>query len=452
MKRTYIMIALLALAAPSLAQSTSLSLNDALRALPQSPEWRSADLAYETALRNLEVAQAASGFKLTPGASYGLSSSSSAAASELSASITASLGVLPWSPSADAVRSAARALERAELTRRDTRNTLYTNLSTRYFNLQLASSNVAVAQATLDLRQNQLRVATARNQAGNATLEDVLTAQQNLASASSNLASAQGALELARLTLANTLGTSPQSLGQLSTPASEPALPTQSPQTLLQQARASRGDVLKAQSQLQDTEDALNNAMRDRWLPDSSLNLGFSNRPTASTSGGTSVTAGLNLKNGIASLTGSLPLTSSSSSTGTTTQSWSLGLSVALPLIDSSAQSEVASAQTALASQQAALETTRRAAELDVQQKYQALQNAKASITVARTTVDSANQALRTAQARLEAGTATQIDLQLASVNQQQAQRDLDNAVVQAQLAALNLQAALGNNLPGGTP
>ncbi|MBI5811465.1 MAG: TolC family protein [Meiothermus silvanus] len=427
---------LLALAPPALGQNTSLSLNDALRALPNSPDWRSADLAYESAVRSLEAAQAATGFKLSAAGSYSLSQSNA-----LVLSSTASVGVLPWSPTQDAIRSAQRALERAELTRRDARNTLYINLVTQYFNLRQAANDTAIAQATLALRERQLQVTQARHQAGNATWSDVLEAQQNLDAARSNLVSATGALAIARLTLAGTLGVNPQNLGQPATAPSEPELPSGMLEDLVQQAYARRSDVLKAQSQLQDAQDNLASAQRDRLIPDATLSVAYG----GSSSGTASLSAGLNFKSGTASLTGSLPLVSPG--IGSQSPAWSLNLQASVPLFDPVSDVKIRSAQTAVDSAQQALETARRSAEMDIRQKYQALQTAKATVAAAKTALSAAEQNLRTAQARLSAGTGTALDVQSAQLNQQQALRNLESALAQAQLAALTLQNALGADL-----
>lgn len=434
---------LLALAPPVLAQDAPLNLNDALRAIPNSPDWRSADLAYESALRSLEAAQAATAFKLTAAGSYTVSQSNT-----LTLSSTASLGVLPWSSAQDAIRSAQRALERAALNRRDTRNTLYINLVTQYFNLRQATNDVAIAQATLALRERQLQVVQAQNQAGTATLGDVLEAQQNLDTARSNLVNASGTLEIARLILANTLGVSPASLGRPATLPSEPELPSGTLEALLQQAYARRSDVLKAQSQLQDAQDSLAIAQRDRLIPDSSLSVGYSSGSVAQ--GGGSISAGLNFKSGNASITGSVPVVGAGS--GNQTPSWSLNLSASFPVFDPVSDAKIHSAQTALEAAQQALDAARRAAELDVRQKYQALQTAKAGVAAAKAALNAANQNLRTAQARLQAGTGTALDVQSAEVNQQQASRNLETAMAQAQIAFLALQNALGADLTGGNP
>jgi len=434
--------ALLALASPVLAQSTALELPQALQALPSTLDWISADLGYESAVRQLEAAQAALGLKLSGGADYTLRESTG---SNLTLSSTASMGVLPWSSSADAIRSAQRALERAALTRRDARNALFITLHNQYFGLRQAQNELAIAQATLSLRERQLQIVTAQSQAGTATLSDLLAAQQNLDAARSGLVSAQGTVEIARLTL----GLNPQNLGQPSTLPSEPDLPSENLEALLQRAYVNRSDLLRTQSQLQDAEENLASAQRDRLIPNAALSAGYSTGGTSAAS----VSAGLNFKSGTASLSGAVPLVQGTSG-APQSQGWNVGLSLSVPIFDPVSDSRINSTQTALEAARQALETTRKAAELDVRQRFQSLQTAKASIAAARAGLNAASQSLRTAQARLQAGTGTSLDVQVAQLNQLQAQRNLEAALIQAQLAALALQNTLGTDLTaslGGT-
>ena len=434
---------LLALAPPALAQA----LPEVLRSLPNAPDWQSADLTYETALRQLQSAQAAAGLRVNLGGDYNLNApleSSSNSQSTLRVSSNATLGVLPWSSAQDSIRSAQRGLERAALDRRDTRNNLVVNLTTQYFNLRQAAADLTIAQATQAVRERQVQVVTAQNAAGQATHEQVLTAQQNLETARVNLINTQGSLELSRLTLTNTVGTR---VTETPTAPVEPNLPTGTLEQLTTQALSRRSDVLRAQSRLEDARDALSNVNRDRWLPDSSVSLGYGER-TGQTQGA-QLSAGLNFKNGNATLTGSYPVIAETG-TGTRSTSLSLGLSVSLPLLDPSTDSRIASAQTALQSAQLALESARRAAELDVRQRYLEAQTTKARIAVSRASLATANQSLETARAKLQAGTGTQLDVENAGLNVQQLTRDLEAATATAQLAVLRLKNALGLELFGG--
>lgn len=441
MKPYLTLLALLALAPPVLGQG--LSLDAALKSLPSAPDWRSSDLTYESALRSLEAAQAAAGLKVTGSSSYNLNSSTQT----LNVGASASLNVLPWSSTSDAINAAQRALERAALDRREARNTLVVSLTTQYFTARQAVQDNALAQATLKLRENQLRVADAKYQAGQLSFEDLLTAQQNLETARVNVASAAGNLEIARQTLANTLGIATSALGDLGTAPRETDLPAGSLETLIAQAQAQRADVLKAQSRLTDAQASLDIAQRDRWLPDASVNLGYSQGSGTTTT--TSVTAGLNFKTGAASLSTSLPVISGTSSG--TSSGFSLGLAVALPIIAPSSDAAINTAQTSLSSVQTALELARRAAELSVRQAYLEAQTAKAKVNIARAALATASKSLEVAEARLRAGTGTAIDVQIAQVGKQQAERDLDAAIAQTQIAVLKIQSAVGADLTGGT-
>lgn len=439
-----------ALSCPVWAQD-ALTLEAALKALQIGPAWQSADLTYESTLRSLEAAQAAAGLKVTPGASYSLTDSGGTTSNSLTLSGTASLGVLPWTSSADAVRAAQRALERAALTRANTRNTLYANLVSQYFGARQAAENNDLAQANLRLQENLTRVAQARYNTGQLSFSDLLTQQQALETARVSAVSAAGNLEIARQTLANTLGIAASSLGELTTPPTVPTLPAGNLEVLIAQAQKSRPDVLSAQSQLEDAQDNLSVAQRNRWLPDSSVSLGYSVRNATTGTASTSVSAGLNFKSGTASLSASVPVVSGNSS-GTTVDVLSLGLSVAFPLLDPASDASVDSGQTALSAARLAVLSAQRAAELDVRQKYQGAQTALAQVGIARAALATANQTLKTAQAKLAAGTGTAIEVQQAQVNAQQAQVNLDSAIISAQNAAVTLQNALGVNLIGGNP
>lgn len=436
-------LSLLALA----TSAQALSLPEALRQLPRSPGWVSAELSYESAQRQLEAARAGLGLKASLGGDYSLAGSSMASpdpTQRLSLSGSASLGgLLPWSSAYDGLRSAERSLARAALERQEARNTLYATALGQYFSARQAVLSHEAAQAALRLRQRQLEVATARQQAGQATLEDLIAAQQNLADAQVSAINAEGNLSLARLSLANTLGLEVGTLGELSTAPEAAELPPGGLEQLLAQALARRPDVRKAQLQVAEAEDRLAIAQRDRWFPAASLSLGYG----SSQSGGGSVQAGLNLQSGLATLSASYPLLGGSS---TAANALSVGLSVDLAVLAPGADAAIASAQTALASAQKALETARKSAELDVRQKHLEAQNARVRVEVARLALSNAEQSLKTAQARLAAGTATALDVQLAQLNVQQSQLSLETALASAQTAALRLRAALGEDLTGG--
>lgn len=438
---------LLALAPPVWGQG--LRLEAALANLPAAPDWRSADLTYESAVRQLEAAYAATGLQLRGGSDYGLSKNlDTGAAANQSLNLTASLSanVLPWSSLSDQIRSAQRALERAALDRRDSRNTLYVNAVNQYLSARLAATDLELAQAGERQAEAQLRVAQAQRQAGQITQETLLTSQRNLENAQATRLQAAGTLENARLTLWNTLGVAP-STGSLTTAIPEANLPADPLERLIAQASERRSDVQRALSRLRDAEDALGNARRDRLMPEGSVRLGVGQ--ASAQNDVWSLSAGLNF-NGTASLNADYPIVRGQT-TGTPSTQFTLSATVSLPIIAPSADSRIASAETSLNLVRQSYEIARKAAELDIRQRYNEAATAKARVEVARTGVATSTQAEGTAQARSKAGLNTALEVEAARIARLQAERDLEQALVNLHIAVLRLQNATGAELMGGS-
>jgi outer membrane protein len=421
----------------ALAQNASFSLENAFTALQKTPDWQAADLTYATAQRNLETAQAAAGINLSAGGSYsGLFPNSASSSNNVSVSVTASTNVLPWSPSYDTIRSAQRSVERAALDLRDTRNTLTLTTLSTYFGARTSALDVDVATASQKVYEGKLRVANLKYQNGQITLTDLLTAQQDLATAQSTLLTAQNALQI---NLAN-LGVSASTT--FSTAPTELALPQGTVEAIARAGIERRADVQKAVSRVQDAEDALSNAQRDRILPNASVSLGYGQIGTSGLSS-PSVSTSLNFQSGAASLTGSVPVTNNSSTTNGA--GLSVSLSASIPVLAPSSDAKTSAAQTALDAARASLEATRRSAALDVAQKYSDATTAEAKIKVAQSTLETASKTLETATARNQSGLNTSLDLEQARVNVSQAQRDLESATASEQIAVYKLQNAIGS-------
>ena len=282
----------------AVAQESGYSLERALTAMRQTPDWRTAQLAYQNAQRSLETALAGTGINLSASGNYNLTqatSTSAAANSNASVSVTASANVLPWSAANDTIRNAQRALERAALTRRDALNNLALGTISAYFNARNASLTLQAAQANEALLNTRLRVATQQYQNGQITFADFLTAQQNLATGQSTTLSAQNSRDIALAQLGVVSGT------VFTTAPSAVALSTGTPEQLVQGALGRRADVLQAISRVQDAEDALASAQRNRLVPNASLSLGFGQLGATGSLGSPSVTGSLNVQSGTAS-------------------------------------------------------------------------------------------------------------------------------------------------------
>lgn len=429
---------LVLLGSAAFAQDAGFSLENTLVSLRATPDWQIATLTYQNAQRNLETAQAAAGINLSAGGNYNLTQPTDTTLSGNSAaslSVTASANVLPWSAANDGIRTAMRAFERAALDLRDTRNSLTLTTLSTYFGTRTSSLDVEVATANQKLAEAQVRVADLKYKNGQITLTDLLTAQQTLATAQSTLLTAQNTL---RINLAN-LGVPDGT--KLTTAPVELELPEGTPEALARAALGRRADVLKAISRVQDAEDTLNNAQRDRFLPNASLSLGYG-QLTQGGLGSPSLQTSLNFLSGTASLTGTIPLNDNSKST--TGTGVSVSISANIPVLAPSTDARINAAQTGLEAAKASLESTRRAAALDVAQRHSDVMTAKARIKVSQSTLETARKTLETATARNQSGLNTAIDLQQATVNLAQAQRDLENATATAMIAVYRLQNAIG--------
>ena len=424
---------LLLLSSPSLAQNTSFNLEDALIAVKSTPDWQVANLNYQTARRNLESAQAASGINLSASGSYNLSqpvSSSVTASSTGSVSLTAIVTVLPWSPAYDGIRNAQRALQRAELDLSDTQNSLTLNTISSYFAARIATFDVTLSEDGQKLSEALLRIANLKYQNGQTTITDVLTAEQNLANAQLTLLNAQNTVQINFASLGVNPGTT------LSSTATNIEPPQGTPEILVKGALERRSDVLKAQLKLRDAEDALRNAERDRLVPNASLNVGYG-QPT----GGSNISANLNFQSGTASVTGTVPVTANSSNS----TALSISVSASFPILAPSSDAKINAARTGLEVAKANLESAKRTAALDVLGRYSEMMTARSRVKVAMSALETAKKTLETASARNQAGLNTALEVQQSTLNLAQANRDLENSSVNAMISTYKLQIAIGD-------
>ena len=432
-----------------MAQSNpEFNLEQALSALPSSLEWQQADLTLQTAQKNLESARAAAGLKLNAGADTSLGFPSSGTSTQtLNVSATASLTILPWSSVYDQVRSAERALTRAELDRSDTRNTLALNVVNQYFTTRISITDLELAKVNVKLSEAQLKVATAQQANGQITKENFLTAQKNLENSKLNLEQAVNTLEVNRVTVQNTLNIEITDIIFSSIP-SERTLMAGTLDELTKKALVKRSDVQRALSKIADAQDALASAQRDRLLPNASVNVGVTQ------SGAGTLSSGLNLQTGSLSVTGTVPVVSNGGTTTTTTTGSNLTISasISIPIVSPSGDTKISSSQTSLEIAKKSLEQTKQSAVLDVRQKYNDAKLTISKLNLAKTSFNAANSSYVTAKARFDAGLSTQNELEQSRLNVSQAERDLEQAIVNQVLAAYRLENAVGvlNLIPGG--
>lgn len=435
----------LALAQSTPPPGTPLTLEEALSQLPTAPQWQQADLTVAQAQRALESAQAATGLALSAGG--GLSSSTVNGNTTLtpSLSLTASAGLLPWTPQQDAIRAAQRNLQNALAQRAATRNTLALTLEQQYFAARLSQLALSAAQQTVALREQQLAAAQAQRQLGAASQAAVLTATANLQTAQAALANAQQTAQQNLFALGNTLGVNLPDTAFSSAPA-DPGDPGDLG-ALIARAQANRSEVLAARQGVAAAQDQLNIARRSRSLPDVSASLRYG-QAGAGGAGSSTLSASLDFKSGVGSASFAPPLNGSSG-----TSALSLGVSASFAILDPAGDAAIRSAETSLGSAQLALTLAQRQVELNVRQQYASLLGARGAIAAATTQLQTAQTTLASVQAQFAAGSVTGTDVLSAQVNLLTAEQNLESALETAQLAAFALQTAqgLGPSLPTST-
>lgn len=261
--------------------------------------------------------------------------------------------------------------------------------------------NVKDAQASLDAAQQ-------RQHSGLATVGDVYQAKAALAGAQLALQQTLGNLAVARGKLAVAAGYHANTTLPLAPWQSKvsPQLPQQNIATLMQQARDSRPELLASKAREQEAVSNLE-ATRGRGLPTLAL--------TANAGRNTSVFGNSSI----------------------TTDSYSAGINLTVPLFDGFGdQAAMHQAQAAVDIADATTQQLQQQVELEVWQAYQNLHTAAATLTTTSVQLKSAQQAADVAGARYKTGLDNILDV-LSS------QATLANARVQHVQAQLNWFAAL---------
>jgi outer membrane protein len=429
-----------------IAQSNSnFTLTQTLQALSESSDWQNIGLNLQIAEQNRNAAAAALGLNLNANSEYSLSqpvnSSNSATAPNsysLTLSATASINVLPWSSGYDNLRNSERNLLRAQLDARDGYNNLVLSTASQYWNGYLAILDLEINQKTLLLRQKQLKNAQSQQQNGQITRESLLSSEQSLASAQANLLGAVNTLQNTLLALG--LRQTPVLVSQPKTISGQESLGD-----LLTVGLKNRSDTQKAALKLFEAQESLDNAQRDRWLPSSSLSLGL-----AQGQNGPSLRGSLNLQSGLASLSGSYPLVSSSSSSTTNSNTngntnFTLSASFGLPLLSPSGDSKVKNAELALDSARLAQQSTISSATIDITSKYNDRQLSLSRLNISQLALKGSESSLETARAKAKVGLNTALDLESAELNLLQSQRDLESATINQINATLKLNISIGS-------
>ncbi|MGG6268269.1 TolC family protein [Leptolyngbya sp. AN03gr2] len=317
------------------------------------------------------------------------------------------------------IRAVERQSRSQELQLEQTREQLRLDVSTNYYNLQNADSQVAIFEAAVRNAEASLRDARAQETAGLGTRFDTLQAEVNLANVQQQLRNAQANQEIARRQLVQTLSLSETATLTAADPV-EPAgswtIPLEDSIVLAYRNRAE----LEQQLALREASQAQIQAARAR--------------------------------NGVAlNLVGAYNFQRSGTTNTSTNNadSYSLALQARWSLFDGGATNAIISQRERDRDiAEARFAQNRNVVRFQVEQAYANLQANLANLNTTQQSVAQAQEALRLAALRFQAGVGTQTDRIAAEAALTQAQGNRISAVINYNLALAQLRRFVSNLSP----
>ena len=316
---------------------------------------------------------------------------------------------------------ARRAVDAAEFSRRNTRQTIILNVTQDYYQLLLNRDLVKVAQAQVARYQQTEDVTQAQIDAGTTAAKDIYQARSDFANAQVTLLNDQNAVQTASATLKNALGVDLNGVVQIAPLTAGDTLPPvpvsgQGPslEDALTAAFAQRPDLRQQQAVVQSDAAALRLAQREAGVSvkgDYVLNYQASNDVGA---------RGVNSQ---FLVTGSYPLFDAGNARG--------------------------AVQIAQAARDAALdqlELVRQQVRLDVEQAYSTRQTNLDAAGLAQAAVTAAQVNYDAAVASRKEGIGTVLDITTAQATLTQAQSQYVTAVYNFYIADAQLERAIGRN------
>ncbi|MHA0043887.1 TolC family protein [Deinococcus sp. PEB2-63] len=426
-------------AAPASALASPL--DSLLLALRSAPGWRSADLTYRAAQLQLDSARLRAGLNLTAGGNAALTKAPWEGGDWTgngTLTLSASLPVLPWSPLLEGVRSAERGVQTAALDLRGTRAGLTTQLWQAYAGLRAAGDALTLADAQLALSGQLLAAGRDQRAQGLLTESGLLDRQANLEAAQAGRDRAARAVTQARAALTRLLGTDPlPATPDLSRPLPD-LTPAGDEATLIARALERRPEVRRAQATLADALAARDAAALAARLPDLTASVSAGQLTSAAGAAGRTVSGSLNLTTGVLGAQVSVPLREPKSPVSGV----NLALNASIPILGSTESAALRQAELGVQQATLALDVARQGAELDVRTRMQAAQDERGALDAARTRVRAAELTVQAAQARLDAGLATRLDVAQAKLNLTQATQALSAQLDRVSVAGAALAQA----------
>lgn len=318
------------------------------------------------------------------------------------------------------ISGAKLAREAAVLELQGVINDALLSVRTRFYDVLLARESIKVREQSVALLQEQLQNARNRFEAGASSSFEVLRAEVALANAQPALIQARNAFRLSIEELRQALGfvngegenlrKVPEFIGELK---AEPA--SFDLKTSLETARANRPELARL-SKLENAREQGVKVARSGHLPSVDAVAGYQWRKT-----------GL------------------SDSFRDAADGWLVGVQSQWNVFDGRATAgRIAQARSQLAQAQLSIEEAQLAIDVEVRRALSSLQEAWELAEASRKVVDQAAEALRLANVRQSAGTATQLDVLTSQVDLTQARNNQLQANYNYLVALANLRKAIG--------
>jgi outer membrane protein TolC len=309
------------------------------------------------------------------------------------------------------LRAARENTKAAALTAKDARDLIVMAIGGSYLQVGAAAARVTVARAEVETAQAVYTQAEDRHTAGLNARIDSTRSRVELQTEQQRLRSLQADYDKQRLTLARIIGLPLAQEFSLADEFPFQALDGITQQQALDKAMSSRADLQAAQAQVRAAEAARKAAEAERYP-----------------------TVGINTDYGVI---GTNPAQSHGTFTFTGT--------VNFPIYQGTrVKGDVLQADAALQQRKAELEDLRGRVEYDIRNAYIDLQSAADQISVAKSNVDLAQDALTQARDRFASGVADTVEVIQAQESVATANNDYINAVYSHNLAKVTLARAIG--------
>jgi len=428
---------------PSIASSQEeWGIEDVLKLIDNAPELKLAQIQLNNAQSAFNTALSAFSPQLNGGIGY----------SKGEESVTTNLGgtiIQPFeggkatlsltqiinedSPAGLALFKAQRELYKAKNTFNTTKKNLEIKIIDQFYNALFAQRQLEIAKDNLILAQKKLKMAEDQFSAKAITESSFMDAQLSVNDSQINLNSAQSNAELALLTLFNTLGIAPKDVklkGDFTYNPSELSL-----DDLIKEAISNNLDLKNAQFSLEEAERAYREALKS----DTTISLSGSYSPQ----NGHDLSVSIDSKNYQLGLSYSFPVGNYEGSN--TSNTWSIGISLSTPIFDGGSKTEtIKQAELQVEQAKVNLENTRKSVELSVRQNYQTVMSNKEQVERAKLNLSQKDLIVKNQEARFKLGLITQLDLDSANIQLNQAKLDMDKAIVNYKVSLLQLELILG--------